>query len=131
MVPVHVREIAVVVKKTFPADTLTLADLKEIYLGHKRILGRVRLTPLDQRGDQEINAVFLKRIMGLSRSQYLDHWLKLLYREGGRPPFIKKNSEDVLSTVEEITGAIGYVWSDEAKAAGNRVKILITIEVNP
>ena len=131
VVSADAKELAVVVGKSFPADVLAFNDLKDIYMGEKQIIGSVRLKPIDQRDNQPIKFQFLDSVLHLSRDGYITYWNNRLFREGGIPPIAKQNSEEVILTVEEVNGAIGYVWLEEAKAARDRVKILFTINVGP
>lgn len=125
------KQLAIIAGKSFPVDTLTLDVLQDIYMGEKQIIGSVRLKPIDQRDNQPIKFQFLDRVLHLSRDGYITYWNNRLFREGGIPPIPKQNSEEVILTVEETVGAIGYVYSEEAKAARDRIKILITIDVGP
>ena len=130
-VPADAKELAVIAGKSFPVDTLTLVALQEIYRGEKQIIGGDRLKPIDQRDTQEIKFLFLDTVLHLARERYITYWNNRLFQEGGIPPVLKKNSEEVILTVEEMVGAIGYVWLEEAKATKGRVKILLMINIGP
>jgi len=124
----NARELAVIAGKSFPADSVTLGDVQRIYKGEKQILADTRLKPIDQRDKQLIKSEFLDKVLHLSPEVYLTYWNNRLFREGGIPPTLKDNSQEVIAAVENTDGAIGYVWLDEAKTAHNRIKILLTID---
>jgi len=128
-VTANAKELAVIAGKSFPADTLTLDVLQEIYKGEKEIIGSVRLKPIDQRDTQQIKFLFLEKTLHLSHDGYITYWNNRLFREGGIPPALKQNAEEVILTVQEMVGAVGYVWLEEAKAAKDRVKILFKMDV--
>jgi len=111
------QELAVIAGKSFPVDSLNLDVLQGIYLGEKEIFGNVRLKPVDQRDNQEIKSAFLSKVLHLSREGYITYWNNRLFREGGIPPIPKRNSEEVILTVEETSGAIGYVLGGLLKRA--------------
>jgi hypothetical protein len=122
------RELAVISNKSFPAIVLTNRDVKEIYLGQREIIEGVRLRPVDQDYNQAIRKVFMQRIIMLPVDAYSTYWNNRIFQRGGIPPVLRKSSEEVVRTVAETDGAIGYVWMEEAQAAGTRVKILFTID---
>ncbi len=126
----NAKELAVVAKKTFPIDAITLDNLKEIYLGQKQIIGGLRLRPVDQRDDLEIKQSFLQALQ-LSGLVYSTYWNNRLFREGGNSPISAQNSEEVIKTVETVDGAIGYIWLEEAKEASGRIKVLLSIDTGP
>lgn len=121
------RELAVVAGKSFPVDTLTLDNVKEIYRGEKKIIAGIRLKPIDQRGSQPIRLEFLNKVVHFSEDEYVMYWNNRLFRDGGIPPTLKNNSAEVIMAVEETVGAIGYVWLDETTAAKTDLKILLRI----
>lgn len=123
------REVAVIAGKSFPVDSVTLDTLQAIYNGEKQIIAGVRLKPIDQRDNQQIKSLFLDRVLDLTRIGYATYWNNRLFREGGIPPALKNNPQEVIEAVEDTSGAIGYVWLEEAKAAKEHVKILLTINV--
>jgi ABC-type phosphate transport system substrate-binding protein len=123
------RDLAVIAGKEFPADTLSMSTLKDIYMGEKQVLNGVRLKPIDQRDNQQIKFDFLNRVLRLSKDGYVTYWNNRLFREGGIPPIPKNDSAEVIATIEGTDGAIGYVWLDQAKAAKDSLKILLTITV--
>jgi hypothetical protein len=124
-----IKEIAVISGKSFPPDALTLEEVKEIYRGERQLIRGVRLKPIDQRDSQPIRGNFLNKVMNFSGDEYVTYWNNRLFREGGIPPIPKNNSAEVIATVQDTDGAIGYVWLDEATAAKADLKILLTIPV--
>jgi len=124
-----IKEIAMISGKSFPSDALTLEEVKEIYRGERQLIRGVRLKPIDQRDSQPIRGNFLNKVMNFSGDEYVTYWNNRLFREGGIPPLPKNNSTEVISTVQDTDGAIGYVWLDEATAAKADLKILLTIPV--
>jgi len=125
----ELREIAVISGKSFPADVLTLEEVKEIYRGEKQLIGGQRLKPIDQRDTQSIRTQFLNKVLNFTGDEYVTYWNNRLFREGGIPPIPKNNSADVISAVQDTDGAIGYVWLSDTADSKPNLKILITIPV--
>jgi hypothetical protein len=124
-----IREIAVISGKSFPADVLTLEEVKEIYRGEKQIIGGQRLKPIDQRDTQSIRTQFLSKVLNFSADEYVTYWNNRLFRQGGIPPIPKNNSADVISAVQDTDGAIGYVWLTDTTDSKANLKILFTIPI--
>lgn len=122
------RELAIIVNKSFPAIVLTNKDIKEIYLGQREIIEGIRLKPVDQDYNQAIRKVFMQRIIMLPVDAYSTYWNNRIFQRGGIPPVLRKSSEEVVKTVVETDGAIGYVWLEEAQTVASRVKVLFTID---
>lgn len=122
------KELAIIVNKSFPAIVLTNKDIKEIYLGQREIIEGIRLRPVDQDYNQAIRKAFMQRVINLPVDAYTTYWNNRIFQRGGIPPVLRKSSEEVVRLLVETDGAIGYVWMEEAQAAGTRVKILFTID---
>ena len=127
--PVYAKEIAIIVGKNHPLTHVSAAELADIYLGNKEVAGKVRLKPIDQRDGQEIHSAFLKKVLRMSHDDYVEYWNHRLFREGGTPPILKGDSTEVIRSVEEKEGAIGYVWASEGRDDDN-VRILLTIDTH-
>ncbi len=122
------RELAIIANKSFPAIVLTNKNVKEIYLGQREIIEGIRLKPVDQDYNQAIRKVFMQRIIMLPVDAYSTYWNNRIFQRGGIPPALRKSSEEVVKTVVETDGAIGYVWLEEAQTVATRVKVLFTID---
>jgi hypothetical protein len=122
------KELALIVNKSFPAIVLTNKDIKEIYMGQREMIEGIRLRPVDQDYNQAIRKAFMQRIIILPVDAYTTYWNNRIFQRGGIPPVLRKNSEEVVKTVVETDGAIGYIWLEEAQAVATRVKVLFTID---
>jgi ABC-type phosphate transport system substrate-binding protein len=125
----EIREIAVISGKSFPADAMTLEEIKEIYRGERQLIGGKRLKPIDQRDTQSIRTQFLSKVLNFSGDEYVTYWNNRLFREGGIPPIPKDNSAEVIAAVQETDGAIGYVWLTDTTDSKANLKILLTIPI--
>ena len=120
------RELAIVSNKDFPLNAITAAKVKEIYLGEKLTEGSVKLKPMEH-NDEVLKNRFIEKVMGSSIDGYKAYWIKKFFQEGIMPPMNKASSADVLQSVAQTSGGIGYVWADEVK--GDGVKVLLKVEV--
>lgn len=121
------KGIAVVANSAFPKDSLTAAQVKDIYLGKTGLLEGTKIQPIDQKDADSIKGDFLKKVLETTADEYKVYWMKRAFREGGTPPGVKNSSDDVINTVRDGKGSIGYVWEDETKGRSG-VKVILTIE---
>lgn len=110
-------DIAVIVNSHFPAESISIEDVREIYRSKVQFISGVRVKPIDQRETQEIRSVFLEEIMRWTKTDYTKYWMHLVFLEGAVPPVIRDNSQAVIQTVQESDGSLGYVWAHEAAGA--------------
>jgi hypothetical protein len=122
----YAEEIEIIANRAYPANTLSIHILREIYFGEKAIEGNIRIKPFDQR-NREIRKKFLTKVLGVSEDGYNAYWIKKVFQEGGAPPVMKSSSDEVIRAVKEEDGGIGYIWKHEGNASG--IKVLLTVEV--
>ena len=120
------RELAIIANKDFPSNAITAATVKEIYLGEKLAEGSVKIKPVEH-NEEMLKKKFIEKVMGSSIDGYKAYWIKKFFQEGITPPTNKSSSADVLQSVAQTSGGIGYVWADEVK--GDGVKVLLKLEV--
>ncbi len=94
--------------------TISLADVRVIYVGEKQFAGAVRLVPVDNLGAQER---FLAAFLKVDDGKYNSIWAKKSFREGVNPPPLKATDGEVVDFVRRTPGAVGYI-ADVSKAVG-------------
>lgn len=121
----YAGDIVIIAGDDFPKKSLTVSQLKDIYMGNVQMLEGTRIMPLDQKDSDPIKKEFLKNVLGMSLDEYKGYWIKKVFREGGVPPTTVKNAPgEVIAGVKEKKGSIGYVYKEEGK---DGVKILLSI----
>lgn len=98
-----------------PSVTLTVDEVKELYLGDKQLAGGLQLLPVDNAAQQ---ADFLSRVLGVDATRYATRWTKKAFREGLSAPALKGGDVEVGAFVKANPGAVGYVT---AAQPGQRV----------
>jgi len=101
-----------------PAEGLDRETVRAIYLGRKRFLGDVPLVPLQLRADEPIRRMFEREIIGLSRKQLRQWWMRQHYL-GRRPPKVMGSPAAVTAFVEQVEGAVGYLPFDALDGAAD------------
>lgn len=121
------RELAIISNKDYPVNTITADRVKEIYLGEKMSEGSIKIKPMEH-NDESIKKKFIEKIMGSSVDGYKAYWIKKFFQEGITPPINKASSADVIRSVSQTSGGIGYVWAEDVKGDAG-VKVLLKVEV--
>jgi len=91
---------------THPSVTVSVGEIREIYLGEKQFVGRVKLVPTDNTWIQEI---FLLKVLKMGTSRYETLWIKKSFRDGLTAPSLRQGDNDTLEFVKRTPGAVGYI----------------------
>jgi hypothetical protein len=91
-----------------PSVQLSADEAKEVFMGEKQLAGSVKLVPIDNAAAQ---AEFLTKVYGMDVAKYNTVWAKKGFRDGLNPPAVKASDVEVVSTVRNTPGAVGYVTS--------------------
>lgn len=115
-------EVAVVVSRDTPVDSMSTSQLQNIFLGRTSHLpGEVRAVPLDQADGNEVRDAFYRDLLGQSPAQVKAHWSKILFTGRGRPPRQVAGDEEVKRLVAATPGMVGYI---DAASLDDSVKAL-------
>ena len=123
---VQAKELAIIVNKSYPPNSITIGILKDIYRGEKRTEGPLKIRPTDQT-ESAIQKKFLEKALSTTVDSYNSYWIKKIFQDGGVPPAKKKSSSEVIEAVSQEAGAIGYAWKNEVEGKGE-IKVLLTLE---
>lgn len=91
-----------------PGTTITVGEVKDIFLGEKQFAGGTKLVPVDNAALQES---FLSKYMNMAGDKYNSIWTKKSFRDGLTPPAVKSGDAEVIDYVKRTNGAVGYVSS--------------------
>lgn len=96
-------------------QTLDADGVKAVLLGKKITLGGTRVVIVFARlGDAQDE--FLESHLGMTTSQFQNHWRRLFMTGGGTAPKIVETEADARKLAAETPGAV--VITDSARAAG-------------
>lgn len=117
-------ELAIIVNKSNPNDNLSFSELREYFLAERGNwpggAGKVRVV-MRQPGDPERDAV-LRLVYDMDEKGFNSYFLGKKFRgDVLEEPRLRASTPDMIKTVANVPGAIGYVRSDEVDAS---VKVL-------
>jgi hypothetical protein len=90
---------------------LTVADVRDMFLGEKQFAGPVKLVPVDNSTAQ---AAFLDQVLKMSAARYSTAWIKKSFRDGVNPPLLAGSDVEALAYVKRTLGACTYVTTPAA-----------------
>jgi len=85
---------------------LSLADVRDLFLGERQFLGAVKLVPIDNGAAQ---AAFLEKVLKMNAGKYSISWTKKSFRDGINPPLVAGSDAEALAYVKHTSGACSYV----------------------
>jgi TonB family protein len=114
-------EIKVIANRSVSADSITTAELKQVYLEQTRLLGDgSHVEPVLERGGSA-NATFLKDFLEINDDALQSYYRTLVFTGRGSMPKALGSDSEVVAYVLKTRGAIGYV---NVSADADGVKIL-------
>lgn len=117
-------ELAIIVNKSNPNDNLSYSELREYFMAERNNwssgAGRVRVI-MREPGVAEREAV-LRLIYDMNEKDFNSYFLGKKFRgEISEEPRLRTSTPDMIKTISNVQGAIGYVRADEVDAS---VKVL-------
>jgi ABC-type phosphate transport system substrate-binding protein len=124
-------EIAVIVNKENPIQTLTVSEAKLYYLRKlKKRWPRINknIMPADRKKKCSEQEAFYAKVLGMSATEVEQYFVNRQLQNAERPQDKFMTESEIINFVEEEPGAIGYVnlaaLTPEVKA---RVKVILTL----
>lgn len=110
---VRAAEVVVVVSSQNPIETLSRAQIADIYLGRmNRFPNGKPVKPIDLSESTPTRSKFYIKYLGRSQSQIKAHWSKLIFTGRGQPPPTVSSGDAMAELVAENPNAIGYLSPD-------------------
>jgi hypothetical protein len=86
--------------------TLSMTDIRDVFLGEKQFAGPVKLLPVDNGAAQ---TDFLEKVMKMDATKYTTAWTKKSFRDGSTPPSVKSGDGEVVEFLKHTPGGCGYL----------------------
>jgi hypothetical protein len=108
--------VAIVVNPGTPVESLTLAEVRKVFLGERQFWpSNLRVTLLVRAPVAREREVLLQKIYQMSEAQYRQYWIAKIFRaEITSGPKIVFSTAMTNELVAAIPGAIGSTMADEA-----------------
>ena len=114
----------VVVNNANPVDTLTVAELRRIFMKQQRLWAHGdTIVPVDWDAASQMRRVFSQIILGRSVREMAEYWVRQSVTQGLAPPSTLSSDLAVARFVATVPGAIAYLSADAADRSVKRVRI--------
>lgn len=104
-------EVVVIVNNSVSQDSLSSDEVKDIYTGKMTKFADGAKIKVVMLKSGPMHDSFMQDVVAESPSKISNIWKKAIFTGTGKPPKIVKTSEDMLKTVKEEEGSIGYADS--------------------
>lgn len=89
-----------------PGTTISITEVRDIFIGEKQFSGNTKLVVID---NKSLQSDFLAKFIKMDATKYNGIWTKKSFRDGLTPPAVKSGDAEVTEYVRQTPGAIGYV----------------------
>lgn len=105
-------------------NTLKKEDVKNIYLGYKRMWNNNQIIELTSISDGPIAESFMKKYLNKRNSQCLIYWKQLMFTGRGMMPKRFKTEAELIQYIAKTKGTIGYVSEEYKDSLPDNVNII-------
>lgn len=126
--PERPLRIAVVVNPKNPIRTVSMGDLRRIFLRQKtKWPNRWKIKVYEQHTRHRIRSEFSRIVLGKKPNQLNEYWLNLKLTQGLKPPRTCRSSRLLKQYLKRVKGGIGYLYEHEVDKT---VKVIRLIELD-
>ncbi|MEO5573194.1 MAG: hypothetical protein ABIR48_01730 [Gammaproteobacteria bacterium] len=94
---------------------LSPGEVRRLFLGKALVKNGVRIEGLRNGTDELLQEVFLQKVVFMSIRAYERQLLSNVFRAGGERPTQYNDQEQLLSALQEKSGALTYMWEHAAQ----------------
>lgn len=120
----EVPAFVVIVNKANPVKTLSVAELRRIFMKQTRMWPHAEsIVPVDWDATSPVREAFSRQVLARSVREMADYWVQQSVTQGLTPPSTQRSTRALLRFVAGVAGAIGYVPPGEADDTVSVIKI--------
>ena len=114
----------VVVNTANPVRTLTLVELRRIFMKQTRMWPHAEsIVPVDWDATSPHREVFSRQVLARSVREMGDYWVQQSVTQGLTPPSTQRSARALLRFIASVPGAIGYLPPGEVDGTVAVVKV--------
>jgi len=107
---VFADQYSVIISKKTNVTTLSVQQIRDIFLQKRHSLGDQKVIPLNLVGQEPSRIAFESNVLGMERDRLNAYWIKQHF-QGITPPITQPSHESIKAFVQNVEGAIGYIPS--------------------
>ncbi len=114
----------VIVNKTNPVKTLTVLELRRIFMKQTRMWPHAEsIVPVDWDATSPNREAFSRQVLGRSVREMGDYWVQQGITQGLTPPSTQRSARAILRFVAGVPGAISYAPAADVDNSVSIVKL--------
>jgi hypothetical protein len=117
------EKLVLIVSAGSSIDQLDSPLVRRLFLGLTVTQHGIRLRPLLNESDAEINELFLQNVVSMEDSTYDRYVLRLSLKQGRTQPVVYKSESELIAAVAADPSAVGYAWGKDVDR-DPRVRVL-------
>lgn len=107
------EKLVLIVSAGSSIDQLDSPLVRRLFLGLTVTQHGIRLRPLLNESDAEINELFLQNVVSMEDSTYDRYVLRLSLKQGRTQPVVYKSESELIAAVAADPSAVGYAWGKD------------------
>lgn len=116
------NDLVVITNPGSGVEKLTRDEAVNIFMGrYKKLPSGMAALPVDENGEK---AAFYRALVGKELPEVQSYWARLVFSGQGSPPRQLENADEVIETVLNNKGAIGYI---DKKKVNSHVKVVLEL----
>jgi hypothetical protein len=107
------EKLVLIVSADSSIDQLDSPLVRRLFLGLTVTQHGIRLRPLLNESDAQINELFLQNVVSMEDSAYDRYVLRLSLKQGRTQPAVYKSEAELIAAVAADPSAVGYAWAKD------------------
>ncbi len=117
--------IVLIMHKQSAINQLKAETIKELYLGLRQYVQKIRILPLDQDVGERSRQSFYHDLIKKPQSQLISHWSRLIFTGKGQAPVALSSDQSILMFVSNNPNVVGYI---DERFLTDDVKVVFRLE---
>jgi ABC-type phosphate transport system substrate-binding protein len=118
-------DIVVVTSANAGIDSLSRADVQQLFSGKKKEVAGIRIQPLDQPPSSKVRDEFYQKVLDKNPSQMRAYWARMTFTGKANPPGTVSGSSELGALLGGQAVFVGYLPSDQVS---DGMKVLYRVQ---
>ena len=117
---------SIIVSKEFEISQISKQELKALMLGNRTSINgsTAEICMWSGKGSED----FFQAILGVSKAQFNQEWVKKELTGAGRAPASRDSIEEVIDCVASNKGGVGFIKKSSGSPSERKVKVVTLVE---
>lgn len=125
------QDLAVIVNKDNPLDSISKQQLTDLFMGRTPYFpSGGAVVKIDAPSTSVVRKAFYHSLVDMSLSEVNAYWARLMFSGRAAPPMQVPEEQDIVKLVTDNSNAIGYIPQSTNGDLSNDVKVVFVISVD-